>query len=479
MAEQGNPKGAAALLEQALAENGSDEDALYALCELGDKAVDKKALKARLARTLPTLREISESAGASAPALRSRRARLWERLGELQRRRDAEGAMASFERAVALDPERLPAREALVDLYGDEPQHAEAAIEIHRRLLQADVTRTDSLRALAAGYARRGLVDRARCCTEVLALLGETTPQEEATLAANPAPTLKPEDPYAASVDDQDRKRHLAAPEAILMAEVFSSLWDGAPGLIGQPVEDFGVSSQDKISPMSDLDLGKIYGQVAKALANKKTALYLKAGGASAPGADDVTLVVHAPPALIVGGHLAEEASGAEIRFELARGLELSRPEYILAAGVRPKQFTQLFGNVLKAFHPRHARRRASDGGVDPAAELKKNVPYKVAKRLVELFQELGSTSWSSVRWRTVVQHTGNRAGLLLCGDLKTAARLVLKNGAPARDLPPGELRTLATSHEAFRELLLFAISEDYFVLREKLGTAISSAAAA
>jgi tetratricopeptide (TPR) repeat protein len=477
IAERGNPKEAAALLEEALVEDPLDEDALVALCDLGDKAVDKKALKARLARTLPELAEI-ESAGASAPALR-RRARLWERQGELQRKRDAGGAIASFEKAVALDPERLPAREALVELYGDAPEHAEAAVEIHRRLLVADLGRTDSLRALASSYARRGLVDRARCCYEVLALLGEATRDEEAYLVAHPVPALKPDDPYAAAVDDQDRKSHLAAPEANQMAEIFSSLWDGAPGLVGQRIEDFGVSAQDKISPMSDLDLGKIYGQVAKALANKKTALYLKAGGPQAPGADDVTLVVHAPPALVVGGHLAEEASAAEVRFELARGIELSRPEYILAAGVRPKPFSQLFGNVLKAFHPRHTRRRASDGAADPAAELKKNVPYKVSKRLVELFQELGSTSWSSVRWRSVVQHTGNRAGLLLCGDLKTAARLVLKNGAPARDLPAEELRELATTNEAFRELLRFAISEDYFVLREKLGTAIANAAAA
>ena len=57
------------------------------------------------------------------------------------------------------------------------------------------------------------------------------------------------------------------------MAEIFSCLWEGAPGIIGQRLEDFGVSGRDKVSPMSDLDLGKIYGQVAKALSNKKTAL--------------------------------------------------------------------------------------------------------------------------------------------------------------------------------------------------------------
>jgi tetratricopeptide (TPR) repeat protein len=482
VAERGSPKEAAALLEQALIEDPHDEEALVALCDLPDKTVDRKALKARLTRTLAELPEIDAAdAGAPASRARTRRARLWERQGDLQRKKDPTGAIASFEKAVDLDPERIPAREALVELYGDAPEHAEAAAEIHRRLLMSDLTRTDSLRALASSYARRGLVDRARCCYEVLALLGETTREEDAYLEAHPVPVLKPDDPYAAVVDDQDRKAHLAAPEAILMSEIFSSLWDGAPGLVGQRVEDFGVSPQDKISPMSDLDLGKIYGQVAKALANKKTALYLKAGGPSAPGADDVTLVVQAPPALVVGGYLAEAASAAEVRFELARGIELSRPEYILAAGVRPKPFSQLFGNVLKAFHPRHTRRRAaaSDAGADPAADLKKNVPYKVSKRLVELFQELGSTSWSSVRWRSVVQHTGNRAGLLLSGDLKTAARLVLKNGTPARDLPPDELRALAMKNDELRELLRFAISEDYFLLREKLGTAIASAAAA
>jgi hypothetical protein len=140
---------------------------------------------------------------------------------------------------------------------------------------------------------------------------------------------------------------------------------------------------------------------------------------------------------------------------------------------------------VLKAFHPRHARRRAiaGDAANEQAARLKKNVPYKVSKRLVELFQELGSTSWSSVRWRSVVHHTGNRAGLLLCGDLGTAARIVLvESGDVPGDLASlsaEQLRELAVSCEPLHELLSFAISEDYFHLREKLGTAIASAAAA
>src|SRR5262249_22079350 len=153
--------------------------------------------------TLAALPEIDDAAP-DAPALRARRARLWERMGELQRRRESEKAIASFERAVKLDPARHAAREALVELYGDDPEHAEAAAEIHRGLLATDVARADSLRALGASYARRGLVDRARCCYEVLALLGEATREELAYLEAHPVPELKPDDPYASAIEDGD-----------------------------------------------------------------------------------------------------------------------------------------------------------------------------------------------------------------------------------------------------------------------------------
>jgi hypothetical protein len=229
---------------------------------------------------------------------------------------------------------------------------------------------------------------------------------------------------------------------------------------------------------MSDLDLGKIYGQVAKALNNKKTALYLKPDAAAED--DSVEVVIQAPPAVVIGGYLAQGASHSEVRFQLGRGIELTRPEYILAAGVRPKQFAQLFSSVLKAFHPRHSKRRASasDAAEEMAAKLKKNVPYKVSKKLVELFQELGSTSWSSVRWRSVVHQTGNRAGLLLCGDLRTAAVALAKeklSGSPSAT----ELRELATKYEPLGDLIRFAISDEYFHLREKVGTAVASAVAA
>ena len=94
----------------------------------------------------------------------------------------------------------------------------------------------------------------------------------------------------------------------------------------------------------------------------------------------------------------------------------------------------------------------------------------------------LGTTSWSSLRWRAVVHHVGNRTGLVLCGDLKTAAAIVVKESAAFTNgnRPSAEdVRKLAASYEPLRELLRFAVSDDHFLLREKVGTAIAKIASA
>jgi hypothetical protein len=83
------------------------------------------------------------------------------------------------------------------------------------------------------------------------------------------------------------------------------------------------------------------------------------------------------------------------------------------------------------------------------------------------------------VRWRRVVADTGNQTGLLLCGDLRAAVRCVLRDAKLDRDATPDEIARLAAENDLLRELFRFAVSEKYFRLREKLGTAAVRAAAA
>jgi hypothetical protein len=258
------------------------------------------------------------------------------------------------------------------------------------------------------------------------------------------------------------------------MCEVFAAMWEGVPGLTKLTLESLNVSAQDKISPLSELDIGKVYGQIGKALGNKRTNLYISYD----PTFSGVALIATPPPAIVVDQTLGD-APAAEIRFRLGRALELTRPEYILAATVPPREFAPLFASVLKAFHPRHARWRAGEKGAEQVAKLKKALPYKVAKRLAELFQENDATPFSSARWRAMVHETGNRAGLLVCGDLRAAATIVAAEQPDAGDPTPERLREVARTPGPLRGLLRYAISEEYFTLREFLGTGVPKAAAA
>jgi hypothetical protein len=68
--------------------------------------------------------------------------------------------------------------------------------------------------------------------------------------------------------------------------------------------------------------------------------------------------------------------------------------------------------------------------------------------------------------WRRSVDATAHRVGLVLCGDLEVATRVL------ARDRGPVGVGDGAAD---IRELLLYAISDDYFAVRQQLSTDISS----
>jgi len=468
--DQDEGRHARPLLEAALKDNPEDEEALAALVDVLRKQDELKAARKRLSETLPTLAPVDDAPKAA----RALRAKLWEAMALLRTRKESAQTVADLEQAIACDPGLVSARRALAERLDAQDEASDRAALNLRALLEADPTDEVTLRRFANASIKRGDHDAAHCALEILILLHGGTEADQAFLDAHPTPSLGPDSAYSAPLEDADRRTLIPSDEATTMAEVFTSLWEGAPGLLTEKLEDFGVGVDQRISPMGTDPLSVVFGQVTRMLGAMKTALYYKPERTER----EVALVVQMPPALIVGPELAFAPEG-EVRFELGRVLELSRPEYILAAGIRSREFTTFFGNLLKAFHPRHAKRRAgsADNVADPVAHIKRNVPYKVSKRLVELFQEMGSTPWSSARWRKVVGEIGNRIGLLCSGEIEAAVRCVLRAQGLPPDLTAEELRKAVRENEALRDLLRFAVSETYFRLRTKLGTAAFAAA--
>jgi tetratricopeptide (TPR) repeat protein len=382
-----------------------------------------------LTRALPILAPPSE-------AERPSRAVLWMRLGECRERlRDGKGALAAFEKALEADPSRRPLRETLLSRYGDDPAHDDVVRAHHIMILKDDPLHPPSLRAVARIDKQGG-----KRFLELLAVAGAISDDERRKLAAMPS-TM--DEARVGSLDEDDHTR-LAHPEALPLGPVFAALWEGSAPLTPD-LAAMGVHSGNRVSPVDKSELALAYALASRVLGNRKTGLYQKVDAAPT----EVVVMAHPPTAIVVSPRLPEQKAAADLRFVLGRALEIARPEYVLAAAMSRDEFTKLFGAILRAFHPRHRGR----SGDDEAANWRKQLPYKVARRLSELFHNLGETHFSSASWRRAVQHTANRAGLLASGDVVAAARVLNSEG----------------DADAVRELARYAVSDEYAALRSKI----------
>jgi tetratricopeptide (TPR) repeat protein len=467
--EQGEPLAAAETLEKVLEDEPSDEMALHQLCDAYARAGRSSDVAKTLERLLPTLPTPVES------KIARERSALWERLGAAVALRDVGEGIHALEKAVAADPSRVSARLALARLYEQNPEREALALLNHQAILRLEPASERSLRALATEHLQQSQWDPAHCHLELLSLLGLAQEEDRAVLGRTPALHRGTDEPFAGIIDDTLRATHLVHPNVGALGEIFAILWEALPLISHISLDTLGVTTKDKVSAISDLDVAKIFSQVGKALCNQRAGLYLKTEGEI----NELRLLPTPPMGIVVGEQLTATASVAELRFRIARALEFLRPEHVLAVSLDPMALDDLFMTVLKAFHPKHNRWRAGseDSVAEEAAKLKKALPYKFAKRIAEIFQERADEELDCIRWRGAVFETGNRAGLLVCGDLAYAARIVLSETL----LPPppwigaDHFLENAQKEGLFKELLRFFISPDHFKLRKVLGISVGA----
>jgi hypothetical protein len=96
-------------------------------------------------------------------------------------------------------------------------------------------------------------------------------------------------------------------------------------------------------------------------------------------------------------------------------------------------------------------------------AKYMQPVQLEGLRMVVKKFIEEGAKA-NIKRWNQAVELTACRAGLLVCGDLDIAKKIIGAEPSLPGDLSPAE---------KMKELLLFAVSESYTQLRKALGISI------
>jgi tetratricopeptide (TPR) repeat protein len=395
------------------------------------------------------------------PGQPDRRVEILGELIELYRYRlnEPRKAIAACEQLLLLEPGNIKVREDLARLLEADGQMDRAA-ELHRQLIAESPFSVDSYHALRRICEARGDRDRTLCLCATLNFLDEANEDEQRLFRefrhALPIPPGRRM--------DEEQYRRLVAHTASrgLLGELFDFAADFARPLFAVDGKEF------KLKPREALNLSDRSQKLCEVIREALTLLGLPEPEFYPRGmfVKGIMAVNTSPVAVLYAEEAMRKATLPELRFMVARAVAFTRPENLLAASLTARQLRNLLEAMAELVLP--------GGPVHPVAEevgalarrMQRLVPPESQERLLQLARQYRSQSEDlSIRdWLEGVEHTCNRVGLLLSGDLDAAVQ-VLKS---ARVVSPS-----GSSRSLIRELIFYSISEEYFELRRALGAAI------
>jgi len=439
-----DPTAATALCEQALELVPGDRVVLERLARLKDRRGDHPGVVSAL-----------EAAAASLP-LGPQRARAYLRTARVLSTALGESrqAIAELKRALLADPSYTEARVALVDLYAtSEPA---LAVEEHRRFLAEDPGRLESWHALYAIFQAGKAYDRAFVVASVLRFLKASDPASDGLYYGENAPQAPPTTSAVLAPSEWLALHHPSdrGPLSELLAlvgDVLGEVVDLAPE--GRPK----VRGPTPLTALAEELLGNV--------GVKEVALRPVADG------DELLVEPGSPPTLYLGAALSRRPP-PEQRFLIARAAARLRARSALAERLAAGALGELMAAVVCQTVPGYA------GTGQPSERLVRSVgralPRKLRKVLEEPSRALARAPAPSVSaWQAGLSATADRIGLFFATDLVAALEVVQREGGvPAESL--ADLLAAARGRPGLRQLLLFAVSEEHFRLRQRLKLAIA-----
>ena len=336
----------------------------------------------------------------------------------------------------------------------------DAARQHHARVAQHWFAE-ESCHALFEIYSRARELDRAYCVASTLCFLLKATPAERRFVEQH-----RPRDFVLAStrLTEDVLRRHISHPDQDLYVS-------GCLGLIAPAVAAWravelpsSIPKQERIDIMLDPSLmSRMCKYVNDVLHVATPDLYLRP---REPG-DLIWLNVRRDgrvhPSLVVFRSLLAGKSERDLAFALGRALlELYPPYYCIVAVDRSHvALRQVFRACQRAMGlPVEGDEEALDV---IAREVMGRMRPDAIEQLRSLIHRCSAADFRG--WMASVEATTSRVGLLLCGDVRSAAVVISQEQA--------KLDSLMSPRDKIRELVLYSISEDYFAARKAVGLQI------
>lgn len=403
---------------------------------------------------------------------------LWTRLGEtaLEKIGDREAAMAALEVAATLEPGNVSRHEQLARLYLEAgPDRADKAAHELQILLKRSPDRLDLYKSLAEIYEETGQVDKAYCLAQALTFLGQASDEDKAIIEAH-----RPKKFALAKrrlTEELWQKNIIHPREDRVLSGIFASLTAPLAATTGQPHAALELDPAKQTDPEKDPHLvARMFRYAVQTLGiTPAPELYLRPGHKDGIRAANIVEKGELHPAVLIGEPYIGKKNERDVAFDVAKKLVYFRPErYVYFALPTMPKLEAAFEASLVAAGVINGKREADVEKL--ASHLKRTVPGSILEHVTVLAKKMPTTV-ASVNahavvggWVTAADLTANRVGLILANDLETAARMV----ATEQNVP-----STLSAKERLRELLAYAVSEEYFAVRKHLGLDVGPGAGA
>jgi tetratricopeptide (TPR) repeat protein len=385
--------------------------------------------------------------------------------------RDDTRAINALRYALESQPDNKEALERLAGLYAKSPETFPHAVDMHRRLLRVDPFRIQSYHQMYQMFERRGERDKAFVVAEIIGFLRGAQQEEELFYDEHKSKVA----PHAAgNLPPEDHERLVTHPmERGAMRAVMEILGVELTKAFPSDLTRYDLRKEDRHTQKSDLPLRKWADEIAAVL--------------GAPPVFDLWLTKKhelgfflenaTPPALIIGAAVPRKAQEKDQRFQISRLIERLKGGHQLLDLLPNKEMEALTWAIVKMTEP------GASVPTDPASldammkRVEKSISSRGKRLLYDMRSQLVQLRIDFTKYRLAAVHTGYRAGLVMTNDIEIAVRNIAKEHPDIRPVfadAKGAAATIGKIPEV-RELLAYAVSEEYFAARAKLGFSIQS----
>jgi tetratricopeptide (TPR) repeat protein len=447
---------AVAQLEKALDRNPRLVQAFAALEEILAKAKrwnDLEQAYVRMIQRLPKSADVAQA-----------RLGLWKTLGELYRNvlKNEDGARTAFQVVAKGDPEDAAAMELYADLAARKPGEEGEAIAAYRHLLRSGAKSQKAASALVALHASRKEYDHAYSAAQVLVHVVGGASQEEIQVVSRLRKYAR--DQASRSLADDAWPLLLHERVKGPLADILTLLALQARAMFTQSPKDLGISpKKDEVDVEgSMLFLVNMFKYVARTLGLKDLRLFRKDGLASR-----LQLVPTDPPGVVAAEEMFQERPKKELWFALGKAAAFRRPELFLARLMPHDQLDLVFQAACSLGTSKFVVTADPHMVEKLKVQLDRVLPENVRKNTLKLLarQYTEVQHPGDVRaYLDGAEHTSNRVGALLAGDLEVVRRAAMSEKAQVSKL---------RDETKLKDLAVFCVSEEYAALREKLGISV------